>query len=406
MKRFALIALGLLASAQAADLRIYPGFAEIRENVQVSENYTLNLPIEHFAQILPGSLTLEGLDVLNQTSRQVISSLEGQKVLVQKGNETIEAEVIRAEDFLLKDLKTGRYFYGDPRSIEYLSVPQLPSYQVDFLVSRPGKGTLSYLTQGITWNPRYNLNITDAGHTFAAWADITNNTGRKLTVDNTELFGGDVNLNQSYNPPMPMVREGAAMMDKSTANEIQAQGEAGGLYRYDLSQPFTLAANGTYTLPFVKPQTKVTPYLAANTYFYPQTTEGNLSRMYKFTSSEFLPRGTITVREDGRILGQAQVPDLTADRETLLNLGRDADVSFKRDVKTVSQNDSKAVYNVTLTLKNNKKRAVQAQFKDMLSGKFEIKGNVKATTEGVLVEPKLNAGEKRTYTYTITQIYK
>ncbi|GEM46207.1 hypothetical protein [Deinococcus cellulosilyticus] len=406
MKRFALIALGLMATAHAADLRIYPGFSEIRENVQVGEKYTLNLPIDHFSQILPGSLTLEGVDVLSQTSQQVMTTLQGQKVLVQKGNELIEAEVVRADDFLLKDLKTGRYFYADPRNIEYLSAPQQPSFQVDFLIAKGGNATLSYLTQGITWTPRYNLNITDNGHTFNAWADIRNNTGRKLTVDHTELFGGDVNLSMNdYPRPMPAAAPQGMMM-KAEADAIVAQGEAGGLYRYDLTQGFTLEASGTYTLPFVKPQTKVTPFLSATSYFYPQNTEGNLSRLYKFTSSEFLPNGTVTVREDGRIVGQAQVPNLTANKETQLNLGQDADVSYKREVKTVSQNENRAVYNVTLTLKNNKKRAVQAQFKDMLSGKFEIKGNVKATTEGVLVEPKLNAGEKRTYTYTITQIYQ
>lgn len=406
IKHTTLIALGLMTAAHAADLRIYPGFSEIRENVQVGEKYSLTLPLEQYGLILPGSLTLEGVDVLTQTSQQVLNTLEGQKVLVKKGTELVEAEVVRANDLLLKDLKTGRYFYADPRDIEYLTLPEQPALRVDFLLSKGGNATLSYLTQGISWSPRYNLNLSDNGHTFNAWADIRNNTGRKITVDRTELFGGDVNLQQDYYPRPMAAPVTAGMMDKAAANEVIAQGESGGLYRYDLSQPFTLEVGGTYTLPFVKPQTKVTSFVSATSYFYPQNTEGNLSRMYKFTSTEFLPRGTVTVREDGRIVGQAQIPDLTANKETQLSLGQDADVSFKREVKTVSQSDSKAVFNVTLTLKNNKKRAVQAQFKDMLNGKFEIKGNVKSTTEGVLVEPKLNAGEKRTYSYTITQIYK
>ncbi len=50
--------------------------------------------------------------------------------------------------------------------------------------------------KGISWSPQYDLNIlsNDCQHIFQAFAEITNGTKQEYTIDQTELFGGDVCL--------------------------------------------------------------------------------------------------------------------------------------------------------------------------------------------------------------------
>ncbi|MFC6659252.1 hypothetical protein [Deinococcus multiflagellatus] len=188
---------------------------------------------------------------------------------------------------------------------------QRPTQSVTYTLARPGQGTLGYLTRAVTWQPRYTLKASSAGAQLSALADIRNTTEQPYDVQNTELYAGDVNV-QNQQEAAYMMRDVAmaapAPMATGAAPKIESQGELRGLYRYALTTPFSLPANSVVTLPFLAPKlTTFERYVGLNTYFGTETREGNLSRFYRFKADERLPAGPITVREDGRIVGQTSI---------------------------------------------------------------------------------------------------
>jgi len=137
---------------------------------------------------------------------------------------------------------------------------------------------------------------------------MTNNTKRDYQIKHTELFGGDVHLQQSIHSHRPFPRQccmkTCCCCDSAPppAPTIQAEGELAGIYWYSIDQPFVLIQQSTYSLPFVKPTIKLEKYAGLNNYFQEQTQKGKFKRNYRIESDRFLPKGTITVREDGRVV--------------------------------------------------------------------------------------------------------
>ena len=388
MKRVLTAALALaLGSASAADLRIYPSFSEVREPVRSNgTTLTVSLPEAAWAGVIPGTLDLDGLAfsaAVQRLEATWLASLEGKTVYVKGEGNTVDAvTLVRARDLLVKDAQ-GRY-----RTVRFEDLifdvqppvnPLSPVQSLTFTLPQAGAGTLSYLTRAVTWAPRYTLKASAQGAQLSALADIRNGTDLAYDVKGTELYAGDVEV-QGQPVPAPAL-QGRSFYTETTAADaaapkINSLGELRGLYRYALSTPFTLPANATVTLPFLTPKlTAFERYAGLNTYFQPRNTSGTLSRFYRLKADERLPGGSLTVREEGRIVGQTNIPETAKGAEIEFTLGNDPDVRYTRTVQTVSSeknaqgNVVKTTYRVTYAFESSKDRAVRAEVTENVGGR-------------------------------------
>ena len=334
-------------------------------------------PREVYDQIVNGSLNVEGSEVISQNSVTKANNLDNQIVYLRRPREdAIKCQIIRANDFLLQDIQTGRYIRAQQHELEYVNIPEEEGQEVTFALKQPGEAILSYLINGIQWSPRYNLNIQSDSHLFEAWADMKNNTKRDYQIKHTELFGGDVHLQQSFHQPRHAMRK-CCMAEccccDCSAPTIEAQGELAGLYWYSINQPFILTQQSAFSLPFVQPIIKLEKYSGLINHFQEQQQKGKFQRKYRIESDRFLPRGTVTIREDGRVVGQAQLNDISQGEKQDLDCGNDPDVSFVRDVKILSQTRNSASYSIRLTIKNSKSKDIKYEYKEIISSaKFTI----------------------------------
>jgi len=141
----------------------------------------------------------------------------------------------------------------------------------------------SFKFKGINWSPRYNLKVESENHSFEAWADMTNNTKRDYQIKHTELFGGDVHLQQSFHQPRAFKHccmRSCCCCDSAPAAppSIQAEGELAGIYWYSIDQPFVLIQQSTFSLPFVKPNIKLEKYAALQQLFSRTNTKRKISK--------------------------------------------------------------------------------------------------------------------------------
>lgn len=375
-------------AAHAADLRIYPSFSEVREPITASTT-TLNitLPLDTWQNILSGSLDLDGLSFTQAIQKQEanwLSSLEGKTVYLKRDGRTEPVTLIRARDLLVKDAQ-GRYFNARYEELQFDTLPptnaQAPTQSVTYTLAQPGKGTLSYLTRAVTWTPRYTLKASAAGAQLGALADIRNTTEQAYEVQNTELYAGDVNV-QNQQEAGYMMRDVAMAAPSTTsapAPKIESQGELRGLYRYALTTPFTLPANSVVTLPFLTPKlTTFDRYAGLNTYFGTEPRDGHLGRSYRLKADQRLPGGPLTVREEGRIVGQTTIPETREGGSVDFTLGEDPDLAYTRSVQQTAQirdakgNVTKTTYRVTYAFESSKDRAVRAEVTERVGGRLII----------------------------------
>ncbi|WP_102127351.1 DUF4139 domain-containing protein [Deinococcus planocerae] len=388
MQRTLMAAALLLGTASAADLRIYPSFTEVREPVRATGNtLSVILPEAAYAGLIPGTLDLDGLTFTSAVQRQEanwLASLEGKTVFLRRDDGTQESvTLIRARDLLIRDGQ-GRYRTARYEDLAFDVAPPpnplSPSQTLTFTLPQPGTGALSYLTRAVTWSPRYTLKASTTGAQLSALADIRNATDLAYDVRGTELYAGDVNIQGG--PPAPFAVETRATAADAAAGvvapapKINTLGELRGLYRYALSSPFTLPANSVVTLPFLTPKlTAFERYAGLNTYFTPQNSSGTLSRFYRLGADERLPGGPLTVREEGRIVGQTTISETAKGAEIEFSLGDDPDVRFERAVQTnVNQrnaqgNPVRTTYRVTYTFENGKDRPVRAEVTERVGGR-------------------------------------
>lgn len=413
MKRF-LLGLLLLGSASASELRLYTTFGEVREGVQLSgREYTLNLPPDAWGQLLPGTLDLEGLNVVAR--RQILQNawlqgLEGKAVTLIEEGRSERVTLVRAKDLLVRDA-AGRYRTARFEQLAFDAPPPenalAPGQSVTFAVAAPGRATLSYLTRALSWSPRYALNLSGTNARLTAFADIRNNGETAYEVTAGELLAGQVSVNEP--PPVPLARAGVEMSgaanDAFAAPKVVSAGESRGLYRYTLEQDFTLAGNSTLSLPFLTPRTTFERYAGLDSGFQANSTKGKLNRNYRLKADVLLPAGPITVRDEGRIVGQAEIVDTSANDPIELSLGADPDLSYTRSVEVLRQDRTGGSYRVTLLIENAKDRALRAEVREGLSGNVTLQGQAERTPQGLLVRAEVPAKGQVTRTYTVTVRY-
>jgi len=133
---------------------------------------------------------------------------------------------------------------------------------------------------------------------------MQNNIKRDYQIKRTELFGGDVHLQQLSNHHRPMMTRSCCCMKSTCAcdsccdvvSTIQAKEELVGLYWYSIDQAFLLLQRLTFSIPFVQANIKLVKYShELQIYFHEQTQKGNFQGKYRIELDRFLPKGNLTV---------------------------------------------------------------------------------------------------------------
>jgi hypothetical protein len=409
-KTIAILAgISLFSSATAADLTLYYNFSEVRDPVQLSGNRFNWTPAADLAGfIVPGSLALEYDGVANLTvlpaTQNLLAAFEGKEVLVKRDGQTIKAKVLRADLGLFE--ANGSYFQGDVSSVTFPSLDGVrfaPQY-VWGITGSGGPSTLSYLTRGLSWGPRYSLVIEKEKADLNGWAEIRNQSGLEYRAPSVSLVAGQVNLEANYSS---QVNFQAAPIARSAADSVQATGEASGLQTFKYAQPVILPARASTSVPFGNTRVsldRTLEYVAGFNQSARIVTP--LSRAYTLKADGDLPGGIVTVREDGRVVGQARIGDTPKAEGAQLALGPDFDLRLTRTVQLLERTKIAQKFRVTFSLTNTKTRSVNVRLKEILGNDFTLTSvvmpNLKRNEEGFSAGATLNPGARLEASYNVS----
>ncbi len=103
-----------------------------------------------FANIARGSLSIEGMPIESKQFVPKANSLENQTIFVRRhlNEKPQECRVIQADNLLLQNIETKRYFHAQRHEIEYLTIPEQEGTEVTYVLKQQGKATLSYQIHG------------------------------------------------------------------------------------------------------------------------------------------------------------------------------------------------------------------------------------------------------------------
>jgi hypothetical protein len=388
-----LIILGLAfanSHSSAADLTIYPNFAEVREDVSFKNSRFEWMPPADLNEFLiPGSLDLEHSGVgamrLLPPSESFLKSFEGKTVKVYSSVDEsfVDATVIRA-DLLLFEID-GEFIRIENPTIKYPSLDGLrfsPTYSWE-MTSATGKAELVYATRGLFWrNTRYTLNMPKSGAALlTAFADMTNTSSLDYAAPKVTFLAGEVNLE----PPNDPLRLRAA--DAETAflaapvtkpattapTRVSSLGEIGGLQSYSYPKAVSFPAKTTTGLPFIKAAPMVNDVLEYAAEFNAEARSVTaMQRLFTFVTTQALPGGTVTVREAGKLIGQNNILNIPADGSVRLNLGKDFDTKLIRSVMVLEQTKKIVRFRVTYSIKNVKTRAINLRFTEYIQANAKL----------------------------------
>ena len=149
-------------------------------------------------------------------------------------------------------------------------------------------------------------------------------------------------------------------LQRDVSNTIRPLGEqASGTVVYQLSLPssVTVPARSLKSVRFLETRVDVDSFFYYSSLFSPINSKGKLLTAYNLTSLEnFLPNGRLLLREQGRFLGQIDIPDVSVNSTYTMLFGADADVSYRRQVSVLSDedNDHTMSYRVEYVFENVK----------------------------------------------------
>jgi hypothetical protein len=309
-----------------------------------------------------------------------------------KQNYTVEIELVNPDDRLFREVgQPNRYFYLPSfDELEYVGqVPVMPYYEVTFICNSSYPQTqsplLSYIDRGFQYTPRYSLDLLSAGSHIQlqlyAYADVRNTGEQNFVIKGAELIAGDIHLNQEplyylhttllYESRVRGVPSSNYAIDSSLARPLGER--ASGTYVYELSLPSSIVLPGRSlkSIPFLQTNVTVESFLYYSSVFSPVNSNGKVLNAYNLTSmNDFLPNGRLLLREQGRFIGQVDLPNLSTNETYTMIFGSDAEVSYRRQVTVLQgdENSDSITYYVEYAFENCKpSRDVQVYFLESFS---------------------------------------
>lgn len=421
--------------SSASEIAIYRSFAEVKDKVAINNlAFDWSLPQDASRFLLPTSIFLDYVGGIKKLTTVVpnldlLKAFEGKEVFVKIGDKELNAKVINSDLGLFEI--SGRFFQLDRTNVIYPNVDGInfsPKFHWSLNPSASNNADLYYITTGLNWQPHYNLKIDNVADKpfdpkvkIDALADIYNATSVSYDAKSLKLFAGDANIvssagfndnlrdrGQQNNQRFDQFSFAQSVTERP---QIVTQ-ETGGLQAYTYPDQTNILANATTTLPFITTTVKLDRYLE---YFANFRTDSQnsiaLQRIYTLKPTENLPAGTVTVREDGMLLGQANMSDTPKNENAKLNLGDDFDLRLKRTVNVLEKKDGLLGttfirYKVSYSITNTKNRAINVRIKEGFGENYTIESNNLPNFKwenGLLTTSNtLNPGTKLEGTYTVS----
>lgn len=390
MNRIATTLLLLTGAALAADLRVYPTFAEVRQPLTAAP---VAFEWAQWRWIQPDSLSVLGAAPVpfsvQPTELEWLRAQEGQPVTWRPAGQPPQAATLeRAGDLLLR-LEGGGFIHAALADLSFGSRPPERG-GVTFRLNGPlpAGAQLSYRSAALSWAPRYELRVGQAV-TLAALAQITNRSDQVFTAGRADLFGGTVRQSagaigtvmsdqQSASPMAVAVTPGSAGL-VALANTVVNVGEVRGLQRYALPDGLTVGRGERRTVPFLNPQVSAfTRYGSVQSYLNGAGSSGQVNRRYKFTPSLSLPAGVVDVREGDLLVGTVSLPAAQAGAPVDLDLGGDPDLRYVKRVQRLSQETGSSgqvlstTWQVTYTFTSRKSAGLRVTVWEQVYGRSVV----------------------------------
>lgn len=407
-----------VASAQT-ELHIYQGFAEVNETAAVNAAGELvkDWTRQGWDLTLPSSVGVKGATVqrLRVTVQDWTAQQEGQSVRVVRGGQLLSGKLVRARDLLVQ-LDSGEYLYAKADELAWASAPSPLAVRATVQVTNVGAApSLSYRTRALAWKPVYELNLSGQGANLRALAEIRNIGDTPFSAQKVNVYGGNVAVYNPYGPiPASMSAEsaGRAVATSSDLQNMVQVGEMRGFRRYLLSGGLEIDAGETQTVPFLQPKVdQLKRFFSISQYFNTQGGSGSAIRRYKFSHTEALPGGAVTVRDDGLIVGLLTLAPSQAGKTVDLTVGPDHELTYTRSVKRgatekLPNGRVNQTYTVTYNLTNTKAAQSTVLLSENIYGRQVVLdgktyANTQATHQKWLTVP---GGGKLSYSFSFKQM--
>ena len=397
---------------------LYNSFGEVRDAVTLTgSKFDWTPPADLGQYLVAGSLELEYPGIVSQTLLPPVPSLlaafEGKEVLVKRpgADALVKARVVRADMALFE--MGGQFFTADPSTVVYPSLDGIrfaPVYSWRF-TGAGGPASLTYLTRALSWSPRYTLNVGADRVDLESWADVRNQSNLTYNAPALGLVAGQVNLiagNEDDGVPRPAA---VAFSRADGVANVQATGESAGLQTFKYPSAATLPARSTTTVPFLQARVTLDRTLEYVSGWNPAPRQVlGLNRLYTLKAESDLPAGLMTVREEGRVVGQARIDDSPRAEGARFNLGADFDLRLTRTVQALERTKTTARFKVAFSLSNTKTREVTVRLREILGQNWTLEQtvmpNLKKDTEGVSAEARLAPGARLEASYTVLFKYQ
>jgi hypothetical protein len=382
---------------QISKLRIYPHIAEV---IKPLNKLPLKFTSEEWYSIRSDSITLVGEDVniTSQSIKEKKNSFNGAEIYIRSpvsidktSSIFIKATLIDQDRGLVKvedDSINGKevlYFTVSQQDIFYKEEPSDSKISVDFTYNASNSEVfVSYLQSSFNWQAQYQLNLDNDRSDLIVMANIRNNGKSSVSVDQAELFSGDINIrlqNQQYNS-----YDSFRNMQVST-NYVPAIGkseELMGIHAFLIDKPFVIDAQGNYLLPMFQPHISVERYTSISKSFSSTLTSGKAQRSYRLKSNRYLSNGNCIIREFDRIVGETSLPNIATKDAYEFSIGEDDEVIYSESVTllpppqltetaydvnsnpTFIQRRTGSVYEIHVRVKNSKNRSIKVEYTQQL----------------------------------------
>ena len=279
-----------------------------------------------------------------------------------------------------------------------LALPELPTNLRDrptlvWLAHSARKGDLeveaSYVTQGLSWQADYVLQLDEAGKRadLQAWVSVDNRCGASFSDARLLLVAGDVNQARPQ-PEMMMMMDTVA---KSAPARGFVQEELYDYHMYTLQRPTTLLDNQIKQINLFEASglNVVRHYrVTGQTHFFrgmgrlddsrPVEVSYSWENTAKNSLGKPLPAGVVRVygRSSGggrQLLGEDRIDHTPVDETVELKVGNAFDLVAER-VRTDSRKlaDDLVRHSFAITLRNHKSEAVEIEVVEPVGGFWEV----------------------------------
>jgi len=119
----------------------------------------------------------------------------------------------------------------------------------------------------------------------------------------------------------------------------------------------TLPPYSVKSVQFFQTNVTIEPFVFYSSLFSPVNSNGKLLNAYNLTSLDnFLPNGRLLLREQGRFIGEIDLPNLSMDETYTMIFDFDADISYHRQVQILEgdKNSDSTTYYVEYIFENSK----------------------------------------------------